>query len=63
MTPGFWRRGEQGQALVESSLLLAACVGALAAGGIWLMRTHPRMLNALDAHVRGFYFALSLPFP
>jgi hypothetical protein len=59
----FWREGEQGQALVESSLLLAALVGALAAGGIWLMRTHPRLLNALDAHLRGYYFALSLPFP
>jgi hypothetical protein len=63
MTPGLWRRGEQGQALVESSLLLAALVGALAAGGVWLLKTHPRMLNALDAHVRGSYFALSLPFP
>ena len=55
MTGGFWRRGEQGQALVESSLLLATLVGALAAGGIWLMKTHPRMLNALDAHIRGAY--------
>jgi hypothetical protein len=59
----FWREGEQGQALVESSLLLAALVGALAVGGIWLMKTHPRLLNALDAHLRGYYFALSLPFP
>ena len=59
----FWRRGEEGQALVESSLLLATLIGALAVGGAWLMRTHPRMLQALDAHVRGFYFALSLPFP
>jgi hypothetical protein len=63
VTTRFWRRGEQGQALVESSLLLAALVGALAAGGIWLLKTHPRMLNALDAHIRGSYFALSLPFP
>jgi len=63
MTPGLWRRGEQGQALIESSLLLATCAGALAAGGIWLMKTHPRVLNALDAQVRGAYFALSLPFP
>jgi hypothetical protein len=58
-----WRTGEDGQALVESSLLLAALVGALAVGGTWLMRTHPRMLQALDGHIRGFYFALSLPFP
>jgi hypothetical protein len=60
---GFWRKGEQGQALTESSLLLATLVGALAAGGIWLLKTHPRLLNALDAHVRGYYFAISLPFP
>ena len=55
--------GEDGQALVESSLLLAALVGALAVGGLWLMRTHPGLLRALDAQLRGFYFALSLPFP
>jgi len=54
---------EDGQALVESSLLLAAVVGALAVGGLWLMRTHPGLLQALDAQLRGFYFALSLPFP
>jgi hypothetical protein len=63
VTRRFWRIGEDGQALVESSLLLATLAGALAVGGTWLMRTHPRMLQALDAHVRGFYFALSLPFP
>jgi hypothetical protein len=63
VTRGFWRRGEQGQALVESSLLLATLAGALAVGGIWLMRTHPRLLNALDAQIRASYFALSLPFP
>ena len=55
--------GEDGQALVESSLLLAAVVGALAVGGLWLMRMHPGLLQALDALLRGFYFALSLPFP
>jgi hypothetical protein len=59
----WWRRGERGQALVESSILLATLVGGLAVGGIWLMKTHPRMILALDAHVRGYLFALSLPFP
>lgn len=63
MSRGFWQRGEHGQALVESSLLLATLVGGLAAGGIWLMRTHPYLMTALDAQVRGFYFSLSLPFP
>lgn len=63
MSPRSFRRGERGQALVESSLLLAALVGALAVGGTWLMRTHPRMLDAIGAQVRGFYFVLSLPFP
>ena len=53
----------RGQALVETSLLLAALVGALAAGGLWLLRAHPRMLHALDISVRGYYLALSLPFP
>ena len=63
MRRGFWGRGEEGQALVESSLLLATLAGALAVGGIWLMRTHPGLLNALDGQIRGSYFALSLPFP
>ena len=53
----------RGQALVETSLLLATLVGALAAGGLWLVRAHPRMLHALDTAVRGDYFVLSLPFP
>jgi len=61
--PIFSRRSQRGQALLESSLLLAALVGALAAGGVWLMRTHPRMLKAIDERVRGYSFALSLPFP
>ena len=63
MTRHRWMLDEDGQALVESSLLLAAVVGALAVGGLWLMRTHPGLLQALDAQLRGFYFALSLPFP
>jgi hypothetical protein len=57
------RRRARGQALVETSLLLATLLGALAVGGGWLVRSHPRMLRALDASVRGDYFALSLPFP
>ncbi len=57
------RRPARGQALVETSLLLATLVGALAAGGFWLLRAHPRMLHALDISVRGYYLALSLPFP
>jgi hypothetical protein len=55
--------GEQGQALVESSVLLATLLGALAIGGAWLMKTHPEMLRAVDARLRGYYFLLSLPFP
>ena len=60
---GFWRRGEDGQALVESSVLLATLLGGLGAGGVWLMRTHPAMLDAIDSRIRGAYFLLSLPFP
>jgi hypothetical protein len=58
-----WSRGEQGQALVESGLLLATLAGGLAIGGTWLMRTHPEMLRAVDAQIRASYFLLSLPFP
>jgi hypothetical protein len=56
-------RAEDGQALVESGILLATLLGGLAVGGAWLMKAHPGMLRALDAHVRGSYFLLSLPFP
>ena len=59
----FWEQGEDGQALVESSILLATLFGGLAVGGIWLMKTHPEMLNAIDSRIRGAYFLLSLPFP
>jgi hypothetical protein len=59
----FWGQGEDGQALVESSILLATLLGGLAVGGIWLMKTHPEMLNAIDSRIRGAYFLLSLPFP
>jgi hypothetical protein len=58
-----WRHGEDGQALVESSILLATLLGGLAVGGVWLMRTHPAMLDAIDSLIRGAYFLLSLPFP
>lgn len=58
-----WCGGQKGQALVEQSMLLATLLGGLAVGGVWLMKTHPQMLNAIDTHVRGFYFVLSLPFP
>jgi hypothetical protein len=57
------REGESGQALVESGLLLAALLGGLAAGGIWLMRTQTDLLRAIGNQFRGAYFWLSLPFP
>jgi hypothetical protein len=58
-----WRKGQKGQALTETGLLLATLLGALAVGGMWLMKTHPQMLDAINIHVRGFYFTLSLPVP
>ena len=44
-------------------MLLATLLGALAVGGVWLLRAHPQMLHAMDIAVRSYYFALSLPFP
>lgn len=58
-----WHRSPRGQALVETSLLLATLVGALAVGGLWLMRAHPQMLDAIGISIRSYYFVLSLPFP
>ena len=45
------------------AMLGLALLGALAVGGAWLMKTQPSLLRAIDARVRGSYFALSLPFP
>ncbi|MBS2023390.1 MAG: hypothetical protein JST92_13345 [Deltaproteobacteria bacterium] len=56
-------RSQRGQSVVESSVLLATLLGMLGAGGLYLSKTHPEMMNALNTHVRGFYFTLSLPFP
>ncbi len=58
-----WSRGQRGQALVEQGVLLATLLGALAVGGVWLMKTHPEMMNALNTQIRSYYFVLSLPFP
>jgi hypothetical protein len=48
---------------VETSILLATLLGALAVGGLWLVRAHPELMRAIDAGVRSYSFALSLPFP
>lgn len=62
-----WRklrtRGQSGQAMVEQGVLLATTLGALAVGGVWLMKTHPDMMNAINIQIRSYYFVLSLPFP
>lgn len=55
--------GESGQALVEQAILLATLLGVLVAGALWLLRTQPGMIDAIDVQIRGFYFVLSLPFP
>jgi hypothetical protein len=62
-----WRslqaRGQSGQALVEQGVLLATLLGGLAVGCVWLMKTHPQMLNMFNIQIRSYYFMLSLPFP
>lgn len=57
-----WRAGQRGQAVTETALLMFL-IFVLGIATDWLMRSHPQMLNAIDTHVRGFYFVLSLPFP
>ena len=56
-------RGQSGQALVEQGILLATLLGGMAVGGVWLMKTHPDMMNAINIQIRSYYFVLSLPFP
>lgn len=58
-----WSRGQRGQALTEQGILLATLLGGLAVGGVWLMRTHPQMLDVINIQVRSYYFTLSLPLP
>jgi len=57
------RRTCRGQALVETSILLATLLGALTVGGLWLVRAHPETMRAIDAGARSYSFALSLPIP
>ena len=62
----WWRlvdAGQSGQAMVESSVLLATLLGSLAVGGGLLMRYHPALMNVLDTYMQGFYFTYSMPFP
>jgi len=56
-------RGESGQALTEQGILLASLLGIGAVGGLWLVKAHPGMLQALDIAMRSYLFVLSLPFP
>ncbi len=58
-----WRGGQRGQALTEQGILLATLLGGLAVGGVWLMKTHPQMLDMITIQVRSYYFTLSLPLP
>lgn len=58
-----WRSGQRGQALTEQGILLATLLGGLAVGGVWLMKTHPDMMNMMNINIRSYYFAISLPFP
>jgi hypothetical protein len=56
-------RSQRGQATSESAVLLVSTLGATGALGGWLMSSHPAWMNALNIHLHGFYYMLSLPFP
>ena len=56
-----WRSGEEGQALTETALLWFLILVAGAVADAVLRR--PALLEAIDAYVRSYSFALSLPFP
>jgi hypothetical protein len=55
------RRGQAGQAMSESSLVLAALLGALGATGVTLLRFYPDSLAAFTVYIRGFYIVLGYP--
>lgn len=54
-------RSEEGQALTETALLCFLILVAGAAADAVLRQ--PALLEAIDAYVRSYSFALSLPFP
>ena len=54
--------GESGQALSEQTILLWTLLWMAAVGGVLLNKTHPEMINAINAQVRSYYYMLSLPF-
>ncbi len=57
------KQRQSGQAVTESSVLLATLVAGLFFGGAILNQFHPDWMNALDVYMKGYYFTLSLPFP
>jgi hypothetical protein len=57
------RKKQSGQAVTESSVLLATLVAGLFFGGVILNKFHPDWMNAIDVYMKGFYFVLSLPVP
>ncbi len=56
-------RDERGQATSESAVLLVTTLIGLGGVGGYLLTSHPDWLNALNIHIHGFYYLLSLPFP
>lgn len=53
--------GQRGQAMAESSLIMAALVGAIGVTGVTLLRFYPDSLAAFSIYVRGFYIILGYP--
>ena len=56
-------RNESGQALTEHGILLTTLLGIGGVTGLWLVKQHPEMLQAINIAVRSYLFVLSLPFP
>lgn len=55
------RSGQRGQAMSESSLILAALLGGIGITGVTLLRFYPDSLAAFSVYVRGFYIILGYP--
>ncbi len=53
--------GQRGQAMTESTLILAAMLGGIGLTGVTLLRFYPDSLAAFSVYVRGFYIVLGYP--
>ena len=55
---------QKGQALTEYVVITAALLGVVSASVNYMLPDMvPDLINALEIHVRSYYFVITMPFP